>query len=1051
MTKKLQIFLIVLLSSLSIISKAQSDRVIKGIVTSTEDGSGLPGVNVVEKGTTNGTATDFDGNYTLVVSEDATIIQFSGVGLTSREVEIGNQSQINLKMGEDVEQMEAVVVTALGITREKASLGYSVQEVDAASLTGAQESNVINSLSGKVAGVQISGGSGSMGGSSRVLIRGASSATGNNSPLYVVDGIPLDNTDFNGEDAGRGAGGYDYGNTASDINPDDVESVNVLKGAAASALYGSRGQNGVIMITTKSGKGKKKGLGVEFNSSVSIDKVNLLPKLQSQYGGSLEKKTINGKEYEVVKYKLDESWGAKYDPSKKVVHWDGLDDPNNPQERAWVAPEKNYEDFFKTGVTFKNSISLSGADETGSFRLGFTNSTGSGYMPNSQMDKNVLSFNGSRNLTDKLSASLTMTYFNQKAMGRPGTGYDGQNPLQQMLQWGQRQVDYGRLENYKNADGSQRTWNRIAWDDPSAKYADNPYWTRFENYQNDERNRLYGSAGVNYKITDELSASAKIYVDTYNFRTQERVAVGSQAQSSYKESVATSQQLNYEFMLNYNKQLNEDFNLSVTAGGNIRDERYKRLESETQGGLIIPKQYTLTNSVQASKVTPYERNKQVQSLFGTASLGWKNMLYLDANLRNDWSSVLPAANRSFHYPSVSLSWIATELPALQQYSWLNLAKIRTSYAQVGNDTDPYRLDNTYYNVDDQGSDFSNNRTLNNPNLKPEDTKEYEVGLELSLFESRLNVDFGYYNKRTFNQIMRAAISPSSGYTHQILNGGEVRNDGIELMLSGDVIRSKDFTWTTTVNYAKNNNLVKSLPEGLETYDLGNAPFRVNVEAREGQPYGVIMGTDFVYDENGNKIVTNGIYASTNDKKVLGTVAPQYNMGITNSFSYKGIDFGFLIDIQKGGSYFSTSHMWGMYSGMLEATAENGIRETGVVLDGVMNIGTKESPKYVQNTTRISGQEYGQSYYSGPDAQNVFDASYVKLKEVTLGYTLPKTAIGPFQSIRISAFGRNLGIWGLANKDIDPENVVTSSGNLQGIEGASLPSTASYGMNLQLKF
>ena len=1045
MTKKLQIFLIVLLSSLSIISKAQSDRVIKGIVTSTEDGSGLPGVNVVEKGTTNGTATDFDGNYTIIVSEDATTIQFSGVGLTTREVEIGNQSQINLKMGEDVEQMDAVVVTALGITREKASLGYSVQEVDAASLTAAQDANVLSSLSGKVAGVQISGGSGSMGGSSRVLIRGAASVTQGNQPLYVVDGIPLDNTNFNSSDAARGSGGYDYGNTAADINPDDVANVSVLKGAAASALYGSRGANGVILITTKSGKGQQKGIGIEYNSAFSWEQVNLLPDLQNDYGGSLVK-GADGKEY--VSYSLDESWGPKFDPNRQVVHWDGLDGEDGPVTRAWVAPEKDYEEFFKTGHNFKNSIAFTGADEKGSFRLGYTNSTGTGYMPNSQFDKNVISFNGSRNLTDRLKANASFTYYRQEAKGRPGTGYDGQNPMQAMLQWGQRQVDYGRLENYINPDGTQRVWNRKSATNPNPKYADNPYWTRYMNYQNDSRDRIYGNAGLTYKITDELTAAARVNADMYTFNTYERVAIGSQALSKFDEQTINSRQVNYEFMLNYNKQLNEDFNLSVMTGANVRDEHYRRVKGETQGGLILPGVYNLANSKQAAKVSTYEQNKRVNSLFGNASLGFRNMVYLEGTFRNDWTSTLGRDNMSFNYPSVTLSWIASELPALQDISWINHLKVRGNYGHTGNDTDPYRILNTYVNVDDVNPDFSTSNTLLNPDLKAEETRAYEFGLEGSFFDSRLNFDFTYYKQRTLDQIMSASISGASGYSYKYYNGGEVQNDGIELMLSGDIIRNKDFTWTTTVNFAKNNSLVKELPQGLETYLMTNAPFRVTVEAREGQPYGVIVGNDFAYDDNGNKIVgSNGMYQRATDKSVLGTVAPDFNMGIQNSFSYKGIDLGFLIDIQEGGSYFSTSHMWGMYSGMLEETATAGLRENGIVLDGVM----KNGDAYVPNTKLISGQDYGHSFYLGPDSQNVFDASYVKLKEVTLGYTLPKVAIGPFQSVKVSAFGRNLAMWNLDNPDIDPEMVVTSGGNVQGIEGAALPSTATYGVNLQLKF
>jgi TonB-linked SusC/RagA family outer membrane protein len=1044
---------------------AQSKQ-ITGQVTSAEDGLGIPGASVVVKGTTIGTTTDIDGNFAIKV-EPSNVLVISFVGMVTQEVTVGNQSVVKVVMETESIGMDEVVVTALGITREKKALGYSVQDVKGDALNQTKENNIVNTLSGKVAGVQISGNSGNMGGSARILIRGANSITGNNQPLFVVDGIPFDNGNFNSTSTARGGGGYDYGNMAADINPDDIESVSVLKGGTAAALYGSRASNGVIMITTKKGK-KKKGIGVSVKSGINIEQVALLPELQTEYGGGsgITKQVIDGTEYNIIDYSLDETWGPKYDPNLMVLHWDAFDPEfanDYLKPRPWVAPKNDVEDFFETGVTYTNSVALTGGNEESRFRMSYTNSTTDGYMPNSSLDKNTINFSGSSDLNEKLSAEANFNFVNTKAEGRPSTGYDDNNVMQKFVQWGQRQLDMERLKNYKNSDGSQRTWNRKAWNDPTPNYSDNPYWTRYENAQNDERNRFFGNVGLSYKLTDDLVVKGKVYGDYYTFRVAEKVAVGSQAKSSYYEDMREFSEFNYELLVSYNKQLTEDLSLSVNVGGNRMKQTYRRNYGETSGGLVVPGLYNLKNSKEKPSTYDYDREKAINSVYGSFSLGYKNMLYLDGTARNDWSSTLPDGNNSYFYPSVTTSFLFSELPALKESSWLSFGKIRVGWAQVGSDTDPYSLQETYY-TDPTNSSFGNSpvysvpSTQANTDLKPEKTYSWEVGTELSFFNNRLGIDFTYYDMKTEDLITSIAVSAGSGYLYKTINAGSMTNKGVEVALKLTPVRTANFEWNATLNYSKNKNELVELYEGVDNYKLASVPFGGSVNALVGSTYGAIMGTNFVYDDKGNKVLdSKGRYVKTQQEEVLGSVMPDYNLGIHNSFRFKNFDLGFLIDVQQGGKYISIAHMWGMYSGMLEGTTANGIREDGILLDGVIGDvtfnadGSYEVTNTRENDQTISAMRYGADHYYRPKAQNVFDASYIKLREVTLGYTVPQRFTGPIQNLRVSVYGKNLGIWGLDNPGIDPESTTTSSGNVQGIDGGALPTLRNYGFNVSFKF
>lgn len=1070
-----------------------AQRTITGTITHADNGDVIPGATIRVQGTTLGTVADLSGKYELNVPESAQTLTVSFVGMVTQNVAIEG-TVINVTLAPDIQDIQGIVVTALGISREKKALGYAVQNVDGDALTKARDNNPLGQLAGKVAGVQISGSSGNMGGSNRILIRGANSVTGENQPLFVIDGVPMDNSNFNSTNTARGGGGIDYGNMANDINPDDIESMSILKGPSAAALYGSRGANGVIMITTKKGPKGKKGIGVSVNSGVAFETVGLLPYYQRSYGGgygAFGEAEIDGKTRLIPLYSMDESWGPKYE-GQSVVQWFNLfdwEEQGKPAggltESPWEAPANDVDAFFETGVTYTNNVAVTGANKEGNFRLSYTNMTSDGYMPNSSIDKNTVNFSGSHELGDRLHANAVITYIRTDALGRAYTGYDDNNVMQKFTQWGQRQLDMDRLSNYISPDGTQRVWNRKSWDNPNVEYSNNPYWTTNRNFTTDSRDRVFGSMGLLYDITDCLKIKGTVYTDFYTFRNHERISIGSQETPYYSEGIRQYQENNYEAILMFNKMLSEDFSLKVNAGANMRKTNYFRNIAETSGGLVLPDLYTLGNSVDPIVIDDYNRKKEVNSLFGNASLGWRYMLYLDLTARQDWSSTLPMDNNSYFYPSVTGTYVFSEMPGLKEADWLSFGKIRAGWASVGNDTDPYNLMETYFNYAPNFNGvprYSVPGSLPNANLQPEKTNSWEVGTELSFLKNRIGVDFTYYNMLTTDLITQVDITAASGYTSKWINAGEMSNKGIELMLRAIPVKQDNFEWEIALNYSKNQNELLELYQDIENYRLINAPFKVTVNATVGQPYGVLMGSDYVTDDAGNRIVaTSGrLQKTASVNEVLGSVMPNYNLGIINNFKIFGADLGFVIDIQDGGSYFSTSYMWGMYSGMLEETVwyddyeslgvtpanpdAQDIREDGIIYNGVYGYydDATESVVYtdaegnvvdspVTNKTPVSAARWGADFYSKADAQEVFDASYIKLRELTLGYTLPKSITGPINNLRISAYGRNLLIMGLDNRHFDPESAITSSGNIQGIEGAALPSMRNFGINLSFNF
>ena len=943
------------------------------------------------------------------------------------------------------QDIEGVVVTALGIKRESKALGYAAQTIGGDNLSDAGQSNAVSALSGNVAGVQVTASS-SIGGSTRITMRGISSITGENRPLIVVDGVPLDNTNNNDVNTQRGAGGRDYGDATFDISPDDIESVTVLKGGPAAALYGSRAGNGAILYTTKSAK--KGRTSVEFNTGVSFESISVSPKLQNEYGGGystiLETATIGGTEYNIMEYSTDASWGPKYDQNLMYLPWYAFD-PEFANDYLkpvpFVASKNDVNSFFETGTNYTNNFSISQSFNDTNVRLSYTNAQINGIVPNSKVNKDNLNLNLNTKLSEKLKVEASVNYVITRGFNRPEVGYGDNSVAQKFYHFGQRQLDYAKLKDYKLADGSQRTWNRTAYDDATPAYSDNPYWTIYENTSTDKRVRTFGSAGATYSFNDNFYAVGKVYGDNYSLENTERVAIGSAAVSGYLINKRNRSEYNYEGRLHFDKNFGE-LSVNSLVGGNYRDSKADRLSGNTVGGLVIPNLYNLSNSVAAAQSSNFESQLAVKSLFYYVSLGFKDMLFVETTGRNDWYSNI---NDPGFYPSVTGSFVFSNL---LEADWLSFGKIRGGWSKIAQSSPDAFIRDTFTDVRPQfgGSpSYSNPSTNNDPNIRPELKYTKEIGLELRLFKSRVGLDVTYYDVSSKDLILPVPVDPSTGFSFTRINAGEMTNKGFEATLNLTPVKTSDFSWDVAVNFAKNTNELVTLKDDLERYVIVNAPFNVQLAADVGNTYGSIIGTDYVYDAAGNKVVdANGIYKASG-LKILGSILPDYNMGIRSTWKYKNLTLSALLDIQEGGSYFSTTNMFGHYSGMLEDTGLNGNREGGILLEGVTESGAV-------NTKIADAQAWGESFFSGVQAQNVFDASYVKLRDLTLSYDLPKSILGnAVQGVRVSAFARNLFVWNLANKGIDPENSSYGSGNIQGLEGGSLPSTKIYGFNVNFKF
>ncbi|WP_452221467.1 SusC/RagA family TonB-linked outer membrane protein [Lacinutrix salivirga] len=1052
------------------------EKTISGTI-SDESGLPLPGVNIIVKGTNNGTQTDFDGNYSITASTGQ-VLTYSFVGYTNKEMTVGNSNTMSFAMEPDVAALDEVVVTALGIKREKKSLGYATQKVEGEQVSKIKTPNFVNALSGKVAGLDIKS-SGTLGGSTNVVIRGNASILGNNQALFVIDGTPVDNGVTNSSDQRTGRGGYDYGNAASDINPEDIESINVLKGAAASALYGSRAANGVIMITTKRGK-KRKGIGVTVSSSYTVTSADkeTLPVYQKKYGAGYgqfyddpsgyfgyEDIDGDGNPDLTTPFTEDASYGAAFDPNLQVFQWNSIY-PQLPgtyqQASPWVAGANDPNYVWQAGANRVNSFALDGGTESSSFRLGVTNLLQEGNLPNSEIKRNTITFSGSHDLNEKLTASSAFTYTRTGGKGRYGTGYDANNIMQQFRQWFQTNVDFAAQEAAYFATGDNITWNTTSATNLQPIYSDNPFWTFYENFQTDERNRYFGNFALDYEINDWLGVLGRFTFDTFSELQEERTNVGSANVSKYSRYNNNVAEYNYDFILSANHDITEKLNLDANLGFNLRINKRNSIYATTNGGLNLPGLYALSNTVNPLNApSEAEFTAKRDGLYGRASLGYDGFAYLEGTYRIDRSSTLPKEENTFKYFSVTGSLLFSKLI---EADWLNFGKIRGNYGEVGNDTNPYRVFNTY----DIGTPFygtgiaSNPGAKNNLNLKPERQENWEIGLEMQMFNRRFGFDVSYYDALNINQITSVPVSNATGYSSFLLNAGEISNKGFEVSINATPLKTDDFKWDVNLNWAKNESLVISLDKGIDNLQLGSFQGGVSLNATPGQPFGTIRGTDLVYHENGQPIVqSNGYYETTpNNNQIIGDINPDWTAGINNSFTYKNLNLSFLIDIQKGGDVFSLDTWYGYATGVYDFTAgtndlgnpvrnpvTNDATSGGVILPGVQANGTP-------NTVRASASNYANpwGYVRSANSQHVYDAGFVKLREVSLTYTFNDKILdrSPFTGATISIIGRNLWIIDKSTPYSDPEAGL-SSGNIQGYQSGAYPSIREIGATLKLQF
>jgi len=1069
MPKIYKIFIGILMSFFFLqTARAQSVQV-TGTVTDATDGQALPGVSVTVKGKTTGTVTDASGKFVITASPND-ILRIAYIGFTTKDVLITSAaSPLRIALSASANELNEVVVTALGITKEKKSLGYSVQELKSKDITTAKETNLINSLAGKVAGVQTTNSQGDMG-SSRIIIRGETSIANNNQPLFVVDGVPVNNEQYLGTGGSR-----DFANGISDINAEDIESISVLKGPNAAALYGSRAAAGVILIKTKSGRGQQ-GLGISINSNLTFSNLSVLPDYQNSFGQGANGKFsyANGKgdgkkgPYGNIGINdgTDESWGPALD-GREIIQFD-----SKGQSAPFIAHPNNVRDFFRTGYALNNGISIAGSNEKQDTRFSYNNLTQNGILPNSSQNKNSILLNTTYRITPRLTLNASANYIKSVAGNLPGTG--GKRATSPMLQftWFGRQVDVSHLKNYKDADGNDFNWNN--------SFYSNPYFIAYENTVGQKRDRIIGYAELNYKITNDLSANFRTGNDYYTDRRKIKIATGTNGTptGSYEEDAYTINENNTEGRLEYNKKLNTDFSLNVLAGTNIRTATFEQNDQKATK-LAVSGLYTLNNSRDPLLSTNYYSKGRTYSVFGSAQIGFRDYAFLNFTSRNDWDSSLPEPNLSYFYPSVNGSLILTQAFGIKSET-LNFAKIRAGWSKVGKATEPYQLINTYtFTTPFNGNPQQSADKIDlNSDLLPEITKSAEAGLELGLFNNRLRFDISAYNTNSVNQILKVNVSSATGKLQKLINGGTINNKGMEVQLGLTPVKTRDFSWDINVNYAFNRSKVTELDkEGrISSYSIGSDG-TIEVLAALGKPYGTFFGTAYQRNAAGQIIVSeDGTPVTDPSKQYLGKFTPDWLGGINNSFTYKDFNLSFLVDARIGGKIYSGTNATGTYTGVLASTmpgrnTENGgltyyfpansstavglpvggqapggetVYTDGIIFDGVLANGSK-------NARIIPASQYYKAI-SSVDEQSIYSASYVKLREVKLSYNLPLSFIRKIglQNATFSIVGRNLWIIHKKAPNIDPETAF-NTGNAQGLEDLALPTARSFGFNLNLKF
>jgi TonB-linked SusC/RagA family outer membrane protein len=1077
MRKILSLLAVVLLTSLA--ATAQT-REISGKVTD-DQGQPVEGASVLIKGTTTGVAADGQGMF-RISAKNGDVLVITATNFASREYTITQSTtSIDIRLTRTTTVIDEVVVTALGQRRTRNQVPYAAQQINGDEVAKTRTSNFVQNLSGKISGLELRQ-SNTMGGSTNVVIRGSKTISSSNQPLFVVDGVPVDNSNVKTlnpttglAQQSTGRGGYDYGNAIADLNPDDIESITVLKGAASTALYGSRGGNGVILITTKKGK---RGLGITVNSSIGIgtyDK-STFAKYQDEYGGGYGAyyedpsgrflyRDINGDGTPdlVVPVSEDASYGGAFDPSKMVYQWDAFDplSPNFGKPRPWVAAANGPGEFFQTAVSSNQSILITNGTESGSFKLGYTRTDDKGILPNSKLSKNMFNLGGTYNVTSKLTVGSNVQFTHQAGTGRYGTGYDDKNLMTNFRQWWQTNVDVLEQKEAYFREKKNVTWN---WADPTDLtpiYWDNPYFTRYENFETDSRNRMTGYITTSFNPVKWLGIMGRISHDTYDETQEERQAVGSVTTSSYSRNNRTFRETNYDLMANLDRNLSTDLNLKVLAGTNLRRTKVESIFAVTNGGLIVERIYSLSNSKNAPNA-PLEGFSQIDvwGNFVGATFSYKDFLTLDGSYRVDKFSTLPKGNETAGYGSAAIGLVFSKL--IRSASWLSFGKLRANYATVGNGSPAAFSTADVYAI---GTPFGSSPTVTvtgtaaNADLIPERTQSYEIGLEASFLKNRVGFDVTYYNAKTFNQIFAVPVSTSTGYNSRWLNAGNVRNKGVELSLYGTPVQTRDFSWNVNLNWTRNRNKVEELYPGIDNLVLATFQGGVSLNATLGQPFGTIRGQDFIYT-NGEPTInqTTGYpMRTTSSNIVLGDANPDWIGGINNALKYKDVSLSFLVDVRQGGDVFSLDMYYGLATGLYPETAGlnhlgNPARNSvasggGVILPGV-------APDGKPNTKVAANSNYGLfGYARQPNKAFVYDASFVKLREVVLSYALPTSIFGKvkaFKGIDLSLIGRNLWIIHKNTPYSDPEEIV-SAGNYQGYQGGAYPAVKTYTFNVKLRF
>lgn len=1041
---------------------------ISGIIKSPE--GIIIGASILNKETQQGAISDQEGKFSLAASLGDNI-KINYLGYEPYEFVVKQIGFYEIMLSEASLELDEVFITALGLERKAEDLGYVIQKVDAEELTGVKSVNFLDNLGAKVAGLTVNQGATGVGSSTKVTIRGEASFT-NNNPLFVVDGVIINNNsilNFTNE-AAAGFQEVDFGNGAMSVNPDDIASVSVLKGPAAAALYGTRASNGVIIITTKDGS-EKKGRGFSFSSTTFIDKPFQLPRFQNEFGQG------NSGEFAFVdglgggiNDNITYSYGPQLDAGLLIPQHDSpVTLPDGSVVRGgdvavhgglpitptpFTSSPDNVKNFYETGVTTINNLAFSGASENGNYRLSLTDLRSESVIPGVDLDRKTASARLAFRPIEGLEITSNINYIHSQSRNRPANGYGSENINYSIVAWLGRQTDLEPLRDYWQPgleDVQQYSFNYT--------FFDNPYFILLENRNSFQRNRVYGNLMASYKFNENLSLRIRSGMDYSDEGRKFRRAFSSNRfrNGAYAEHDVFFREINTDFLLNYNREVG-DIGFDLSLGGNRMDQEAATVQTQATS-LAQPGIFTLSNAASPLEIFEFASQKRINSFYGLLKLSYKDFLYVDVTGRNDWSSALASPfsteNVSFFYPSVSSSLILSRI--LNLPDWFNFAKVRTSWAQVGNDTNPFQTAGVFQAQTPFNSQptFSDQNRIANANLLPEQTSSVELGAELRFFGDKLIVDATYYNALTENQIISLPIAISSGYNEQVVNGGAVRSEGVELILGLRPIFNRNFKWRMFFNFSKNVARVESLPVEADRLTLAYTRVYDNVnqtvwyQVREGDRIGDMWGTGYLRNENGDFVVNEqGRFIVDNTLKKLGNYNPDFILGFNNQIEFQNFKLGFVVDWRQGGELISRTQALAGVGGQLEETAFR--PEGGIIIDGVQNIGSTSEPNYVQNTRPISPEAYYRQFYDrNHEENNTYDATYVKLREFSLGYNFPIT--GNIESLRVSLIGRNL----FAISDIphfDPEQLAVQGNNfVLGVEDMSYPTVRSFGVNVGIEF